>query len=242
MYHKSRSPSIFTLTEGIGMQGLNVGALALGVFLGSSASAGTWFEMGAGNTLATAERTVGTGSLDTIFGNLPTGSSVDLYLVRIIDPLSFSAATVDLPGLTVSDPQLFLFNYLGKAVYMNDDDESGLNGSQSLLPAAHPFGPKAANQVYHLGIGWFDNEPLSAGGPMFSTANPTGTNGPDFATEEENPLLGWNDNVTVRPDLPTMYQINLTGVGYVPEPGTAFLLALPLAAFFGVRRLRILRS
>jgi hypothetical protein len=128
-----------------------------------------WLEDGgdAGRELSTAQGIfAGTEPLDSILGNLDDNFDVDLYVIYIPNPLLFSAATVDAPGLNVPDPQLFLFNAIGLAAYMNDDDESGLNGSQSLLPAGHLFGPILPGK-YYLGIGWFDNEPFSATGRMF---------------------------------------------------------------------------
>jgi hypothetical protein len=222
-------------------------AFAVSVFLLAGAGwAGTFFEIGdAGRTLLTAQTTIGHGPLDSIFGNLSenppdTGRSVDLFQIRILDPLAFSGGTVDFPGFSVSDPQLFLFDSVGTAVYMNDDDESGLNGSQSMLPPGHLLGPQSAG-LYYLGIGWFDNEPESALGPMFDSSSATGTNGPGVGGGA--PLLGWNDNVTQRIDLPTFYEVRLTGTGFaaVPEPGTTILLALPLAALLcRVARRRVL--
>jgi hypothetical protein len=203
-----------------------------------------WFELGdAGRTLATANvMPVTSGTLDFIFGNLsapdPFDSAldVDLYRIYIVDPLNFSAQTVSAPGLNVSDPQLFLFNDVGNGVYMNDDDESGLNGSQSLLPAGHPFGPITAG-YYYLGIGWWNNEPWSAAGRIFAETIPFGTNGPDLGAGGVDPLAGWSDDVLQRIDLETAYQIDLTGtVSAVPEPATITLLGTLITACIIMRR------
>jgi hypothetical protein len=191
-------------------------------------SAAIWIEVGdAGRELAATQATYGVGSLNTIFGNLAapdpfeSALDVDLYLIRITNPLNFSASTVNSPGLYVSDPQLFLFDSAGLGVYMNDDDEGGLNGSQSRLPDGHPSGPVSAG-LYYLGIGWWNNEPLSAAGQIFSSVSVFGTNGPDFGAGGGDPLSGWDDNVLLRPDLETAYEIELVGaeLAGVPEPGT----------------------
>jgi hypothetical protein len=114
-------------------------------------------------------------------------------------------------------------------VYMNDDAD----GSQSMLPAASPLGPKSVG-IYYLAIGWFDNEPFSTAGRIFSDSSDT--NGPDPAGGGL-PISYWNGDVFGRPDLPTQYEIDLTGANFVPEPGTVILLVLPLAAL-ALRRSR----
>jgi hypothetical protein len=218
------------------------------VLMAGSCLADLWFEVGdAGQDLATANVTGGVGTLDTIFGNLsapdPFDSAldVDLYAIYIANPATFSATTVNAPGFYVSDPQLFLFDVNGLGVYMNDDDESGLNGSQSRLPAGHPFGPVSAG-FYYLGIGWWDNEPLSAGGEIFSSVNGLGTNGPDLGAGGADPLAGWDNNVLQRADLETAYEITLTGsLVAVPEPGTAGLLVTVFAGLLAIRRRRAQR-
>jgi hypothetical protein len=215
------------------------------VFMAGSCLADLWFEAGdAGRDLASANVTSGFGTLDTIFGNLSAPDpldaafDVDLYRIYITNPITFSAATVDSPGFNVSDPQLFLFDANGFGVYMKDDDESGLNAAQSRLPAGHPFGPVSAG-FYYLGIGWWNNEPLSAGGEIFSSVNIFGTNGPDFGAGGGDPLIGWDDNVLQRADLETAYEINLSGaLVAIPEPGTAALLLTVFAGLLASRRRR----
>jgi hypothetical protein len=168
---------------------------------------------------------------------------VDLYLIRIFDPLNFSASTINAPGLYVSDPQLFLFNSSGFGIYMNDDDESGLNASQSRLPSGHPFGPLVAG-LYLLGTGWWNNEPLSVTGQIFSSANDPGTNGPGAGGG--NPLAVWDDNVLARIDLETAYEINLTGAQFavlIPEPSFFGIVGAALACVVlrQVRRRKVSR-
>ena len=222
-------------------------ALAIAVVLGCGVPA--WagpilIESGdAGNLIATANDTTNSGVLSSILGNLsaldPSDSAfdVDLYRIFIADPASFSASTVNSPGLNVSDPQLFLFDSNGMGVYMNDDDESGLNGSQSNLPAGHAFGPASAGS-YYLAIGWWNNEPMDALlNPIFEDVNGFGVNGPAAGS---GALAAWDNNVLQRLDLETAYEIRLTGVGSeatVPEPGTLVLIATGLAGV-AHRRLR----
>jgi len=222
-------------------------ALTIGLVLGCAVPAWAgpiWIESGdAGNLAATANNTTGSGVLSTILGNLSAADpfdsafDVDLYQIFIADPASFSVSTVNSPGLNVSDPQLFLFDSVGQGIYMNDDDESGLNGSQSNLPAGHAFGPASAG-TYYLAIGWWNNEPLDALlNPIFEDVNGFGVNGPAAGS---GALAAWDNNVLQRLDLETAYEIRLTGVGSeatVPEPGTLVLIATGLAGV-AHRRLR----
>jgi hypothetical protein len=204
-----------------------------------------WVEVGDAGDLPATAQTVEFPSVDDVvssdLGNLaspdPSDSAfdVDLYQIFIFDPMGFSASTVNSPGLYVSDPQLFLFDSGGHGVYMNDDDESALNGSQSSLPADHFFSPGSIGW-YYLAIGWWDNEPLDAlASLVFDNSNPFGTNGPSAGS---GPLASWNQVVLQRIDLETAYEIQLTGVAStaVPEPGTLVLLATGLLGV--VRRCR----
>ena len=113
-------------------------------------------------------------------------------------------------------------------------DESGLSGSQSLLPAGHLYSPVSPG-LYYLAIGWWDNEPFSSTGRIFAATNPTGTNGPDFGAGGADPIASWNNYVLGRIDLSTNYQIELTGATGVPEPGTLLLVVSGLFGMFGYK-------
>jgi hypothetical protein len=211
-------------------------------FTGAS-MATPWFEIGdAGALPGTAQVASLADPLTNIFGTLEDPADpfnnvfdVDMFRIHVFDPLAFSAMTVSDPGLNVADPQLFLFGLDGRGIYMNDDDESGLNGSQSLLPAGHPLGPVSAG-LYFLAIGWWDNEPYSASGRMFEDL--LGVAGPDMAAGGLDPVLSWDLNVFGRPDLPIAYEILLTGAGLetaIPEPATLLLVGAGLIGVLGRR-------
>ena len=203
------------------------------VLLSRGCFAGTLFEFGdAGRDLRTAQVVSGLGPLDAIFGNLTDIFDVDLYQIGIPSPLLFSAITIDLPGINVPDQQLSLFDASGRAIYLNDDDESGMNGSQSFLSPGHPLGPLFGG-AHYLGIGWFDNEPLSSGGMMFANVG-NGTSGP--GPGGRFPLLAWDDNVINRGDLETGYEIRFTGATFVPEPSTTLLTGISVACIVAIRR------
>ena len=197
---------------------------------GTPAAAAPFLEIGdAGDLPGTALLAVVNGQLDAILGNLSAPDpnddvfDIDLYGLQITDPVAFSASTVGSPGLNVDDPQLFLFTSAGLGVFMNDDDPSSQNGSQSALgPLPVGFGAG----MYFLAIGWFDNEPLSAFGALIFDA----ITSPD-------PVASWNNDVLQRIDSPTAYQINLTGtVAPVPEPSTVTLTALGIGGALWRRR------
>ena len=199
------------------------------LIFGAGLSAAAWIEIGAAGDLpATAQRTAGAGPLTAINGRLSGLAEVDMYLIDIVDPPGFSAATTGALGL-VPDPKLFLFTQPGRGVYMNDD----AGGSQSLLPAAHALGPDTAG-LYLLAIGRFDNTPLGALGPIFDTGAADGVNGPAGT----GTVLDWNRDVTGRIDFDDEYFIQLTGANFanVPDPATLFLVSGGLAAMIAMRR------
>lgn len=209
-------------------------AVWLGSFPASTATGVVWNEVGsAGSLPASAQVTTGLGDLTRITGNLVALSEVDMFQIRIEDPLAFSAVTVAALGLHVPDPQLFLFDGAGRGVYMNDDADGGLSGSQSALPSGHPFGPLAPG-LYYLAIARFDNEPASDAGMIFPDSIQTaGATGPGAA----DPVISWNDDVIGSIDFETLYQIDLSGARPAPEPGTLVILGSALAAWMALRRL-----
>ena len=60
------------------------------------------------------------------------------------------------------DTQLFLFDATGRGVVGNDDNAEGL---QSTLPAGLELTPTTGG-IYYLGVSFFDDDPLSAAGPV----------------------------------------------------------------------------
>src|SRR5262245_33047576 len=119
-------------------------ALALLLLAPAAGRADIFTEVGdAGQTVGTAQTTVGAGFLDEIRGTIgspgPTGD-VDLFVIFISNPSGFSATTVGTPG-TLANTQLFLFDVNGRGVYANDDASAATG--RSTLPAGSPLGPTA---------------------------------------------------------------------------------------------------
>ena len=97
------------------------------------------------------------------------------------------------------------------------------------------FGPVSAG-LYYLAIAWFGNAPLDGASNVIFDPGIFSTTGP-------YPLAGslaaWDDNVFGREDLPTSYQIQLTGAAFaVPEPGLPLLMGGGLLLLAGLRRRR----
>lgn len=221
--------STSTFTRRIAAVGSCVIAL-LGV---SAAHAGLVFNEqapGTGSSVATAQDTFDpfdrldaiTGTLNTVVPQSGTAAyEVDLYRVFINDYANFSARTVS--ANPQDDTALFLFDGLGNAVFMNDDDGAG---TLSLLPAGNASGP-ISNGFYYLAIalGGFEAFDASSLG-LFLFGGFTDVRAGDPAA---GPLSGWVDTFARQAETPYDYRIELTAAG-VPEPATAALVLLGLIA------------
>lgn len=171
--------------------------------------------------------------LTSISGSL--FGDADLFKIFISGDQPFSATTLspetllDLPidntlgiptGL-LEDPQLFLFDAMGKGVFGNDD----LFGStQSTLPSmANPLSPG----IYFLAISGFGYNPVSAGGDIFANASfdgilpPTGPGG-------ELPLVGFAGESLSSGS----YTIALTGAQTIPPAAPPVVSPGPLRELF----------
>ncbi|MCA8977168.1 MAG: hypothetical protein KDC98_20775, partial [Planctomycetes bacterium] len=111
----------------------------------------TWTESGdAGDLPNTVQPALGSGPLTQIVGNLATGD-VDLYLIRVDDPATFTCSSV---GGATWDTQLWIFDRLGRGISFKDDDgplQSTLTG-QFIAAPGHVI----------IGISRYDNDPLDA--------------------------------------------------------------------------------
>lgn len=175
----------------------------------------------AGQTLATAQVSAGSGPLNNIFGVLGGATDVDLFLISIANAASFSATTLNTSTADV-DTQLFLLTLSGAPVYLNDDDASGLTLA-STLPAGNAAGPLTAGQ-YYLGISLSGYEPVNANNQfLFASGLSTDTRGPAFGLQPAT--LGGYDGSPFPPG--GAYGIQLTGaVAAVPEPSSVLLMLL----------------
>jgi hypothetical protein len=207
-----------------GAQPLTAGIAVAAIVAAAPAFAGTWAESGdAGQTVATAQVTLGSSpSLSSITGSLSSLTDADLFVIRVVDPNSFSATTVGGSGL---DTQLFLFTLTGAPVYTNDD-ASGTS-FQSALPAGHALGPIAAG-TYLLGISLSGNDPAnSASQLLFADGLTTDVRGPASSLQ---PAVHGDFTGLTWFDESGGYSIELTGAvaAAVPEPATALMAAMGL--------------
>lgn len=235
-------------------------ALALSVAIAaaaiSSANAATYTEIGdAGDIPVGAQETpydLNDPVLSEIYGTIESNQDIDMFLIYISDPSSFSAVTTSTGG---GDPQLFLFNAVlqpggftySYGVAANDDDGPGF---EALLPLGNPLLTALAPDYYYLAIGGFNHEPLSdPGNPtaefIFQQGS-TGVKGPS-AAGGGSPIVGWS----IAPGNhagPFNYTITLTGAegatcptcNQVPDSGTTLaLMSLSLGGLLlGARKLK----
>jgi hypothetical protein len=194
-------------------------AAATALLFAGSASALTWYETGAGDTLASAEAV--TGAFDAISGFLDVSTpvngtpeiEVDLYQISINSYASFSASTT-----AGDDTALFLFDATGAGVYTNDDNGFDL---LSTLPAGNAAGP-TANGIYYLAVavgGFLALDSLS--NSLFAPGSFTDVLA---GVPGVGPLAAWAPQFPFLSESGMGYQVVLTGVGAVPEPSTVLLM------------------
>ncbi|MBI3782567.1 MAG: hypothetical protein HY270_04115, partial [Deltaproteobacteria bacterium] len=179
------------------------------LLVASRVNAATWAETGdAGDLLASAQATMGCGSLTSIAGT-KEASGADLFQISITDPAAFSASTAGMA--TNSDTQLFLFDTTGLGIYANDDISSSNN--RSTLPTTRPPGPTVAG-TYYLAISQYNRDPASTGSqlifpdtPFISVVGPTGAGG-------ASPLSAWVANGGSAGTSSFTYTIDLTGAAF----------------------------
>jgi hypothetical protein len=145
----------------------------------------------AGDSLATAGVVTG-GPASSIAGSLlsfgscaSTANDVDMYLIRICDPATFSATTV---GGTTMDTQLFLFDSAGLGVVLDDDCPAGTLQSclGSTIVGTRPLGN------YYLAISGDNQDPLDAGGALIWANTPFNVERAPDGPGAANALASWD--------------------------------------------------
>lgn len=204
-------------TSAMGVSAIGAAAAAM-LAGGSSALAGdnTWAETGdAGQTIGTAQQTLGLGSLQVLTGVLDGRNDVDIFCIHITDEALFRAQVTSFAG---QDSILWLFNPDGTLQVANDDFGGG---ALSTITSQGVF----SNGIYYLGVSRFANIPLNAANASLLTN--TFWPGPDFQQIRGNAniLDHWN-NGTSPGNVGGAYSITLRGAEFCPTPGAAALLGL----------------
>jgi hypothetical protein len=193
----------------------------LGWSLASSAHATIINEIGdAGQTQSTAQVTRDADTLTDIFGSLQSSLDADLYLIRITDPATFSASTVNATGGFL-DTQLFLLTATGAPLFLNDDDAGGLS-LLSKLPSSSGFASLASG-LYLLGVAMSGYDPVNVNNQLlFASGLTTSVRG--AASGLSPAILGGFSDDTFFADLGP-YDIQLTGAAAaIPEPSIELML------------------
>lgn len=195
----------------------------------ASASGGVWTESPDADPMPmTAQQTVGSGPLNTIYGTLPSDSDIDMFAINIVDKNSFTAAITPLSAF--ADPDIWLFDASGYGIALNDSVTGGqawITGS--LVPA---------NGLYYLAVTSDGADAISSGGNIWNSAWFSGQRAPDGPGATQ-PIIGWGG--TPINDL-INYTVQLNGAEFtqsVPEPtalSTLGFASLGLAGYIWRRR------
>ncbi len=240
-----------------GFAGAAFMALA-GTAMASSSSPGWVEDPDAGNLPGGAQITIGVGMMGFISGNLGmsmlTGEIdlVDMFLIRIVDPLDFRVTTDpqddELPkGFAEFDTQLWLFKPVvgGRPEalgLLGNDDHFELGGPFSLLlpDPTDDFGKGLVEPgLYYIAITRSNHDPFSLDdqvppkqGDIFFQEELTEISGPDGPGGPFK-ITGWAGDQGG--DFAGEYSMALRGVEFAPAPGA---LSLFIIAAVGARRRR----
>ena len=135
-----------------------------------------WNEVGDAGQLPRSAQVISftyPGTLPSIVGTLTSGD-VDMYLLYIADPATFTASTA---GATF-DTQLFLFSVDGRGVTHNDDAV----GATSAIGSVNVPRPG----YYYLAVSGYNTDPTAAGGLIWNNMPFTGDRSPDGPRRRES--------------------------------------------------------
>ncbi|OWQ93806.1 hypothetical protein CDN99_05050 [Roseateles aquatilis] len=205
---------------------LPIAALALGAATSGHAAA-VYNEVGdAGQTLATAQVLLGTGSIDAIRGTLDA-SSADMFAIYLTAGTAFSATLTESSiAFNNFDSVLYLFDAFGRGLIANDDD-GDVGGPYSTLSGYIP----TVSGLYYLAVTGAGYTPVSGTSAIFPSL--LGQGGNVAANPGAGPLTNWISTSAES----GRYEIVLTGASaVVPEPGSLLLVGAALGAVGLIRR------
>ncbi|MEP7028828.1 MAG: hypothetical protein ABI960_09565 [Candidatus Eisenbacteria bacterium] len=184
---------------------------ALTLTVATVARAEGWSEVGdAGDLVASAQSTVGSGPLQQITGALASPTDVDLYCIRLLSVPPTGLPLVQLQCVVINGPNVWLFDALGNGVFLSQN----CSGGSKTIVAPNYSLPAG---IYYVAVSYSDFDAQSAGGAMWLSA-PIGQRAPD-GPGATGVLTGWAGSPNVQPINP--YTINLEGMGYCEAPTPA---------------------
>jgi hypothetical protein len=199
------------------------------------AQAVPYFEQSdAGQSLATSQTVFGFNSISGGLQPDPLAPDpfdlVDLYRIFIISPTSFGADTGAGSDLTrIADPALFLLDFTGRGIVMDDDRDSTPPGSSGAQAHLGPLPSGSLPGFYFLGISFSGVYPLDTAGQFIF--DPFAPQQPHTTPASSALALGsWDSTLFNSPNttIARAYSIALAGV--IPEPATVLLIVIALLA------------
>lgn len=179
-------------------------AVVLVIASAPGAAAQVWNEVGdAGDLIATAQTTLGSGPLTTILGTLGSAGDVDVYCVQVgSTPRVPGLPVVRLQCVVVAGPQLYVFDATGAGIATNSICQFGFK----TVTTDYLSGPG----TYYVAVAYDGVRPHSTGGAMWATGvlPERAPDGPGAAS----PLATWTGTGVVAPLNP--YQLTLDYSGF----------------------------
>lgn len=181
---------------------------------------GVWCEQpvgpDAGQQIATAQVTTGTGSLNSIYGEINGLGGADLFKINIANTSAFTASYAAASGTGItgdSQAGLYLLNASGHGIEAAD-------GATALT------GFNAAPGIYYIGITGDGNVPeYTVNGTRFAIFSPFAAGQISLPVAGAGPLSAWSGQ-GCGANCAGGYDISLTGAQYAatPEPGSLALV------------------
>lgn len=199
-------PSRPVLTARVAVMFIACAALAVA----STAHAQIWNEVGdAGDQIATAQITSGSGNITQINGSLPLSDDVDVYCIQLNASPPAGLPIVSLQCVVNQGPDVYLFGPTGLGVVTN---YSCLGGLKQLLAPTGSLPPGN----YYVAVAYYGRDPNSALGPIWLPALPNQRtpDGPGAAA----PLSAWLGIVQQNPLNPYTITLNPNYFVYCDQP------------------------